>query len=186
MNQLDEEFLNAKRSQFSVIILDELDSLVGADAELRGYNNVLRLKYEALLKNAVNSANKCIVIATASSLEFMERLKLAPLFNEIQQVPLVQLNKLNSRETLDLLQKLCIPMGYTIKASTVSVDDKRQINMPIRDLIYQIEKYCSQPANNQILDVDAFYNSLPKSLNPVGSDTPSVSLLKQAGTMFKP
>ena len=110
------------------------------------------------MQNITESENKCIVIATATSKSFIKRMKLYHLFNEFKEIDCVSLKNLNSPHCLKTITYLCESLGYQIKPSDFQVlNDPREIILPIRELIYQIKKFCAIEKNNNTLDIDAFY-----------------------------
>jgi vesicle-fusing ATPase len=159
LNIIDDEFHHARRAGLSVIILDELENLLGADAELRTYNNTLRLKYESILKNIAESEGKCIVIATTQSEKFISKIKLSSLFNESVHLNTVSLKYAKSVACQEILSSLANSLGYTFMPDDKEdSQDKREINLPIRDLIYKIQKYGASEENQSALDGNRFYN----------------------------
>ncbi|GEM_PF-5461724 len=156
LNIIQEEFENIQRTG-GALILDNLEALVNADAELQSYSNDLRLKYESMLKNSFEADKKYIIIATAANRTFIQRLKLAALFNEHAEVSSLRL-ELRSEETFKVLKQLGETLGYPVIPSHLNENDhdQREINLPIRDLLYQINKFCSSE-NNKTLTIDDFY-----------------------------
>jgi vesicle-fusing ATPase len=163
---IDEVFVEAERAKSSVIILDDLESLVGADAELQGYNNTLRLKFQSKLKDK-QSSGSCTLIATTSNDKFIQKLGLKSLFLECEHLGSVHLKSLSSEASYQTLQQICASIGFEIKPGSydLSQNDLREIKIPIRDLIYQIKKYCTN-AKLIELDIDGFYRTLPSSYKP--------------------
>ncbi|KTD55581.1 cell division protease ftsH [Legionella santicrucis] len=178
INLIDEEFDNLQRAESGVLILDDLESLVGANAEYTNYNNTLRLKLISMLKNIMESDSRSIVMATSTDIDFLKRIKLYDLFNEVNQMnPITLTHSLQSRETL---QQLCKSLGYNVKEDNgdQSSHNEFELILPIRDLIYQIKKFCSLEENKKTLDVNEFYHFLECK----GKKRPT-SLYKESITM---
>lgn len=166
LSYFDEELENAKRVPFSIIVLDELESLLSADADLSTYNNLMRLKLEAFLKALSMSKNKCIVLATTKNLAFIQRMRLVGLFNEQDVISKVTLSKLSSEASFKTLSEICEFLGYKITPSShIMAADERELSLPIRDLVYEIKKFCSDEAHGDCLDIDEFYLSVTLSVS---------------------
>lgn len=160
LDYIDEQFSNASRVELSVLILDDIESLIGADAELQGYNNTLRLKLQSCLKALEHSEHRCIVIATTQNLKFISRIKLADTFSEKGSLGNIVLQYRKLAECQEMIKKIGRSLDYDIRAFlpiTQNVDDPRIVEMPIRDLLYQIKKYMFQNANKSRFDFDDFY-----------------------------
>lgn len=133
LSLIEDTFLDVARADFSVLILDDLENLVGADADLQGYSNSLRLKFQSMLKNPPNTTNKCIIIATGTCKAFLARLKLDFLFQESAELKKVDLHY-GAEETLSFI---CDALGYSY---TTSFPRTLDIEISIRDLVYQLQK----------------------------------------------
>lgn len=164
LDYLDEQFDNAKRVEFSILILDDLENLFGADAEMHGYNNSLRMKLLSCLKSIEQSENKCIVIATTQNLEFINRMKLMDTFNETISLPLVSLDlsSANCSQTCSMLTTICHSLGYDGIIATPPVMSRtastQKIELSIRDLLYQIKKYHFENGIKTPMLVEQFLN----------------------------
>ncbi len=176
INLIDEEFYNAAQSELSVIILDELEALLQADANKSTYNNALRIKFESLLKNTTETGNKCIVIATTRDSRFIEAMHLQTLFNETITVENVRLKQINSPAAVNTFKCLCQPLGIKVVPGKIN-NDNRQIDLPIRELIYKIRKFCSSNGNTKELNIDQFYEYI--------QNTTLKNLCALPGSLFK-
>lgn len=157
---LENTFNEAKCTDFSVIILDELENLLLADAESQSYNNHLRIKYERILKTLEESDNKCIVIATTSNLDFIKRVKLFGLFNESIRLNSIRLPYQHKETCFKILSQFCAVFGYEIAPFSASTSDYEEIDITINELIYQIKKFCS---GGNALEMDALYYIIQES-----------------------
>lgn len=157
---LDNTFNEAKCTEISVVILDELENLLFADAESHTYNNHLRIKYERILKTLEESDNKCIVIATTSNPDFIKRVKLFSLFNESLKLNSVRLPYQNSQACFEMLSQFCTVFGYAITPPTTTPSGHGDIDITINELIYQIKKFCS---DGSALDIYAFYDFIQEN-----------------------
>lgn len=151
---LDDVFADLKRVEHSALIMDGIEDLLGADAELRNYNNGLRLKFEAHLHDLSESSAKCIFFATTKSTHFIERVGLSHLFNEVIELDKITLKKDN---VLAVFGKLCEPLGIQVEGDIAKL--KTTSTLTIRDLMYRIKKYCAGHDTSQ-LDVVSFMATL--------------------------
>ena len=160
LSLIDDEFEDAMRAEFSVIILDELENLIGANAELTDYNNILRLKFESLLKHASDTNNKCLIIATTSDEKFIKRTKLHNLFDENDFVKPIHFSPEQSDECHYLLKSIAESFGYEVTSKDKCTPPT--LTITIKELVYQIKKFCaSQPEKNQF-DMPKFIEILKK------------------------
>lgn len=155
---IKQSFESALHADFSVIILEELEGLIDADAECRSYNNELRILLQSLIKELDESGKKCIVIASATNIDFIKRLGFGGIFNEYYHINNIHLKNINSEDTIFTLNSLARAMGFEIKTDGKKTGDDKEINLPIRELRYQIKKYCASHQN--CLDINDFYNFL--------------------------
>lgn len=146
LNLLDEEFSNAHRAEFSIIILDDLENMCE--------HPHLKMKLDYLLKKNNACDNKTIVIATTESASTAQQFLHA--FDEVALLPPVRLKSLRSAESFNTLMLLCKPMGYEVIPSTAQNTDDRPLKMPIEPLMYQIRKFCATEESNKKLDIDLF------------------------------
>jgi len=157
MAYLDAVFTNAKRVNQSVIILDDFENLLGADAELRNYSNVLRLKFESLLKDMSESDTKCIVIATVKNPTFIKRVELYHLFDEYAELGSI---KLTIQNACSILGKLQPETKFVLSANENAIPT---IDISIRQLVYALKKY-SALTEEDALDVGKFMETLSASM----------------------
>ncbi len=185
-NFLDKTFADARLSELSVIILDDLESLLQADVHLRDCSNQLRLKFQSLLKKSDDSKNKCIVIATTKSEKFIKEMGLLNLFQEKSSLKNIVLAYSDSND-IDTLCKFAELLGFkSTKTSSHLAADKRIIDLPISELLYKIKKFCTNAEPDHIFNLDSFYEFLtakPKLLNEsklkpdTKKELPALSLL---------
>jgi vesicle-fusing ATPase len=169
---LDEQFANASRVEFSVLILEDLENLIGADAELRDYNNNLRLKLGSCLKALEQSNHKCVVIATTQKQSFIKRIKLGDTFSESFELSTISLEFNGLETTENLMSILCRSLGFEGKVLAPSHSDRdepRKIELPIRELVYQIKKFLFERTRKEAFSLDEFY----QFVNPVRAATSS-------------
>lgn len=164
---IDEEFYHAQQSEWSVIILDKLESLLQANAQLTDYNNSLRIKFESLLNRRAESTNKCIIIASTRSGEFLQRMQLLDLFNEVKSMPNVVLRRMHSPESLRVLSLLGKTAGINIEEGLDDTHDKRSIDLPVRALIFSMKRFCASRNNEQILSPDQFYEFVSSNIDQI-------------------
>ena len=153
---IQDVFNKAYQSEFSVVILDGLEELLGADASLQGYNNQLRLNLLAYLQQNSSKNNHCIVIATAKDRKFSERLGLLEYFDAAAKLHKIKLEF--NEKTRDLLSNLCLKLDYSFVDSDVSANEKLEIS--IRELVVKINCFCSDERNNGELDFNKFMQSI--------------------------
>ena len=158
---IDTIFSEAERAESSVIVLDALENIVFADAQFISYNNHIRIKLQEKLKET-KTKNKCTIIATTANIEFIERIGLSFSFQEREQLNPLSLRHLSTNATL---KKICAAIEYnTEDSNNVTCDDQQNTQITIRELIYQIKKFCSQ-SKTTTLDIGRFYDSLKCNQN---------------------
>jgi len=118
------------------------------------------LKLQLCLKALEHSESRCIVIATTQNPEFIAHLKLADTFNEKKGLSNIVLQFNQLAECQKTIVDICKSLGHEVKVrllATLTPDASRQIEMPIRELVYQIKKFIFQNKNKTLFDLDEFY-----------------------------
>ena len=92
INYLDTEFDKASQSNFSVIVLDNVEGILGASPDGRSYSNPTLLKLQHLLKTPPKT--KLLVIATGSDLDFLSYIRLLGTFKRHEELsPLARVSE---------------------------------------------------------------------------------------------
>lgn len=158
LDKLDQEFQDAKHSEMSIIILDDIENLLEADFDLSHPNNLIRIKLQSLLKNIEISDNKFIVIATASSEKFAKNL-FPGSFNETNPLSNIVIRYSNKFDISKLAE---ITKIFNIKVfpPTEFKEDSRTINLPISKLIFEIKRFCLGREKTNLLKLDDFHKFL--------------------------
>lgn len=162
---LEETFVNAKRSTESIIILDEFENLLEADVDFSHYSNILRLKYVALLKEMMNEKNKSLIIVTAKSKDFIRRLNMLNLFHHSEELQAVKLD-IHAEMTSTLLTQFALKMDVKFFSDKKKIAGDETIVLPIRDLIYQVKRFCASKQPTKTLNTMAFYQYLQEEVQP--------------------
>lgn len=146
LNQIINE---AQQTENYVLILDDVEYILGADTEFKKYNNNIRIKLLELL-NPENAEKPCVIIATTSNINFLERMGLLPYFNDQYTIPSIILSNKKEQEKI-LLQLLAICSPQTrIKIIGAEKHHDQKITLPpFRELLGKLRK-CIK---NDTLDV---------------------------------
>lgn len=138
---IDEIFARASQSsEPSVIILDNLENLIEATPDHQQYNNKLRLKFNEMLKYSASVDNKILVIATTESSNFLKKIGLAAHFVESENLEPVHLDFQDANKVFEVISGIAGSLGIKVSADLSGVGAQSSVDIPIKDLIYQLRK----------------------------------------------
>ena len=156
---IDEIFTRASQSsEPSVIVLENIENLIEASSDLGGYNNKLRLKFNEMLKRSSEGSSKVLVMATTDSLEFQKRIGLGHYFSEAISLQPIRLDCRHIDHVVSVVSKLAKAIGAEITNDLTSEHIGLSFNIPIKDLVYQMNKYSTY---NHKLKLSEFISGLP-------------------------
>lgn len=159
---LDKEFSNARQSERSVIILEDIENILEADSQLINYSNLIRLKLDGLLKNRSDAQNKMIVIATTCDEDFIKQIKLDHLFHASTELHSVCLD-LTKEKDKTTLSAIAASLGFNMIQEEKSIDLKKAvIDLPIQQLILKMKRFCVDTTRDNSIKLSDFVTYLQK------------------------
>lgn len=164
IDKLDKEFKDAQLSESSVIILDGIENLLEADYDLSRPVNQLRIKFQSLLKDIDKHDNKCIVIATTTSEQFVNKI-FPGLFNDAYTLSNVVIRYANT-DDISKLSEIVKTLNLSLIPPKITPEDKRVIDMSISKLIFEIKRFCLGRGKTNQLNLDEFYQFLNEKQIP--------------------
>lgn len=156
LKEISNVFHDARLSESSIIILDNLEGILGFDANHTQYNNEIRLQLTDLL-DPKKSKNKCIIIATASHIKCLSNIGLSGLFEEQENIwPL-----LIDQHHIEPIQRLAESLGLKLDTAHMPPDapfdqftnSYQCREMPLKKLLYIMMK---KSKNGSILFSDLY------------------------------
>lgn len=164
IEELENIFSDAKRAESSIIILDQLEGILGYDANHHYCNNEIRLQLMHLL-NSKKSNYPCIVIATMSHQETLEKTHLSDYFDEsIALKPITITSDFTNIENIRPIKSIASSLGITLlPPDSKSEYTSRSLNLPIKQLIYYMNKY----SENNAISLSELFACAEKKLNPL-------------------
>jgi len=134
LHTVENTFYDARRAESSIIILDNLEGILGYDPTHLRYNNDMRLMLIDLLGDN-KSKNKCMVIATCATRHFVIHTELDDCFQEVAQLDPATLSL---PQHLDNIKLLAASLGLTLTLDRVNFP--HDIALPIKRLAYMMKK----------------------------------------------
>lgn len=146
----------------AVIILDNIELLLDASSDYNTYSNSLRIMFGEMLKERVGEVdNKLLVIATTENADFLKRIGLLFHFDENETSLAVRLNLQNVNETAAIIYQIAASVDIEFTQS-LSKPSPSFINISIRDLIYQLQKFAGRNPGKRSLELQNFLMQLPR------------------------
>ncbi|HTM62998.1 MAG TPA: ATP-binding protein [Gammaproteobacteria bacterium] len=159
---IDEIFMRARQSsEPSVILLENIEDLIEASPDYALYNNKLRLKINELLTFAGTLNNKLLVIATTRSQKFIKDIGMAQTFSESATLSNVRLELSSVSRCEAVLKSIASNLGIKME-NDLSGSDYSFVDVPIKDLIYQLHKFAAKFSSDSKLYMREFIDNLPQ------------------------
>ena len=146
----------------SVIILDDLEDIIESSADGSTYNNQLRLMLSQCLRKSATQHHKLLVIATALDIGFIECLRLDSYFDERASLLPLRLDLRDPRQCGETIRLLAESVGLKSIKPLRGPNLSAVIEITIKALLYQLQKYQARMSMTPILDMSDFIKSLPQ------------------------
>ncbi|KRH93208.1 AAA+-type ATPase [Pseudoloma neurophilia] len=137
---IKDTFLNAYKSEKSIIILDSLECLIDYVPIGPRFSNLILQTIKTFLK--MENKNKCFIIGTCNDIEILKELDLFTVFDTIGKIDKLRKNELlelkNAIENGSKDDKNVLPDDLDLKFKTL-IDEMDQEGMSIRELLGTLE-----------------------------------------------
>ncbi|CAN6327576.1 unnamed protein product, partial [Urochloa humidicola] len=152
-------FEDAYKSQFSIIILDDIERLLEYVAIGPRFSNLISQTLLVLLKRVPPKGKNLLVIGTTSEVGFLESVGMCDVFSVTYHVP-----KLKREDAKTVLQHLNVFDEADLDAAAEALDD-----MPIKKLYTLVEMAAQGPtggsaeaiyAGEEKIDINHFFSIL--------------------------
>lgn len=147
IHKLDTEFKNTQQSKYSVLVLDNLEGILGATRDGRSYSAQMILKLEALLNDPAYS--NLLVVGTSSFVPFLHDVGLDSSFRkyDVQKIA-----------SYDEVVTILAGLGLHTDRGTVPQESLAPIS--IKDLLEKVQNFKALYHQSE-WDTTAFLHSLP-------------------------
>lgn len=152
INIIENIFFDARRSESSIIILDNLESILGYDTHYLHCNNEVRLMLAELM-DPLKSKNECAIIGTCNRPDLLKTNNLIHYFQEIEELELINLPTICNAQVQETLKLITASLGLTLMLDHTNNLDQKDIALPIKQLIYVVKK-CQR---NDVVSLSEIY-----------------------------
>lgn len=165
--KLDEVFAKARQSvEPSVIVLDGLENLIETLPDYSHFNNKLRVKLELLLKATAAHDSNVLVLATANSKQFLQKIKLADYFQEQAELNVVRLNCKDVKKVGTVVRAFCDKLGFALSNDLTEKEAGIDVSLPVGKLVYYLKRHVAAASGVNKVSLSEFINQLSDKVRP--------------------